>query len=122
MDDPKAFVEDFIKANFDLTPGMILEVHDTEEINSLAATVKNLDYDYQAEQWVQDIMTDEVNGGPRKFALAKFILKDDQGIRAVWKVLPNMDVAIVEKSPRFTGEWVLNLPFTPRRKEQYDGE
>lgn len=39
---------------------MLLEVHDTEVGNSHTASVKNIDYDYMAEQWVQDIVSDEV--------------------------------------------------------------
>jgi len=95
---------------------MILEIHDNEEGNTLAGRHPNIDYDYQAEQWVQDLITDEANRPKPKFRLAKFILKDDQGERATWIVHDNLDVELVSKTERFTGEWVLNLPFTPRRK------
>lgn len=86
---------------------MILEIHDTEVANSLAGRVNNIDYDYQAEQWVQDIVSDE----PREPALAEMILLDDQGPRAKWKIHENGAAELVERSPRFTGEWQLNLKF-----------
>jgi chaperone required for assembly of F1-ATPase len=33
---------------------MYLELHDNEVGNSLSAQINNIDYDYQAEQWVQE--------------------------------------------------------------------
>lgn len=33
---------------------MYIEFHDSEEGNTLVAKIKNLDYEYQAEQWVID--------------------------------------------------------------------
>ena len=46
---------------------MFLEVHDTEVGNSHLASVKNIDYDYMAEQWVQDFMNDEAKRQRTKF-------------------------------------------------------
>lgn len=95
---------------------MLLEIHDSEVGNSHVASVKNIDYDYMAEQWVQDAIGDEAaRPQPSKFPLREFILKDDQGIRATWQIHENLDVELVHKSERFTGEWVLNHRFTPRR-------
>lgn len=37
---------------------MILETHDGEVGNTLFAVCRNLDFDYQAEQWVLDILAD----------------------------------------------------------------
>lgn len=93
---------------------MILEIHDNEVGNTLAGQVNNIDYDYMAEQWVQDLVTDESKGSNRQNRLDKMILKDDLGVRAVWKIHENLDAELIEKSDRFRGEWVLNLPFSPR--------
>lgn len=45
---------------------MILEIHDNEVGNTLAGRVNNIDYDYMAEQWVQDLVTDESKGSKRQ--------------------------------------------------------
>ncbi len=97
---------------------MRLEVHDTEPGNTLTATVNHLDYDYMAEQWVQDIMKDESRGEKHsKHPLDKFVLIDDFGVRATWKVSNNdkgePEVSLVEKSDRFTGQWQMGIPFNP---------
>lgn len=97
---------------------MILEIHDTEAGNTLAGRVNHIEYDYMAEQWVQDLVTDEtkmVVSGSQRFPLDKMILKDELGVRAVWKIHENLDAELVEKSERFTGQWVLNHRFTPRK-------
>lgn len=91
---------------------MILEIHDTDVGNSLAGRVNHIDYDYQAEQWVQDIVSNE----PRQPALAEMILMDDQGPRAKWKIHEDGGAQLIERSPRFTGEWQLNTFFYFERK------
>ena len=94
---------------------MILEIHDNEVGNTLAGRVNNIDYDYMAEQWVQDLVTDESKGSKRQnHRLEKMVLIDELGVRAVWKIHENLDAELIEKSDRFGGEWVLNLPFSPR--------
>ena len=93
---------------------MILEIHDTEEGNTLSGRVNNIDYDYVAEQWVQDIYTDEINGRHSGPPLAKFILLDDDGQRAVWIITPD-GVQLTERSDRFTGEWQQGIPYIGRR-------
>lgn len=95
---------------------MILEIHDSEEGNSHAGSVKNLDYDYQAEQWVQDIMQDEVNGKPKKFPLKSFKLMDGYGVRATWDVVENFGVKLTNRSERFTGKWLLEFVYEPNRR------
>lgn len=75
---------------------MILEVHDTEEGNTLTGRVKEIDYDYQAEQWVQDLIDMEAQNPPLKFRLAKFILQDDHGQRAAWTVAVNLYTTLAE--------------------------
>jgi hypothetical protein len=81
---------------------MYLEVHDDEEGNSLTAKVNNLDYDYMAEQWVQDIVKEDTPKRP----LARFVLKDSQGDRAIWEKKDGQ-INLTWKSDRFQGEWVL---------------
>ncbi len=88
---------------------MRLEVHDKEEGNSLAGQV-SVDYDYQAEMWVQQLITDEKNNTTRRYSLDKFVLVDHEGKRAEW-VVDGESVSLTWKSPRFTGEWQLNLPY-----------
>lgn len=82
---------------------MYLELHDGEEGNSLAAKIRNIDYDYQAEQWVQDTYKDS-----RATNVIKWVLYDEVGIRCVWE-RPNGDSSmpdITQRSRRFTGEWM----------------
>lgn len=35
---------------------MYLELHDNEKDDSLVAGIKNLDYEYQAEEWIKETM------------------------------------------------------------------
>lgn len=93
---------------------MILEIHDNEVGNTLAGRVNYIDYDYIAEQCVQDLVTDESKGSKRQNRLDKMVLIDDLGVRAVWKIHENLDAELIEKSDRFRGEWVLNHSFSPR--------
>jgi hypothetical protein len=78
---------------------MHLELHDNEAGNTLFGRVPNIDYDYQAEQWVQDTQAEK--------AVIRWELHDSQGLRCVWErqgdsaEMPN----ITKRSPRFTGEW-----------------
>lgn len=89
---------------------MKLEIHDSEERNSLAGAVKNLDFDYQAEEWVKDVMRDEKSRKvPRRFPLVKFILIDDDGKeRAEWNVEKDdfrTCVVLTKVSKRYLGRW-----------------
>ena len=93
---------------------MILEIHDNEVGNTLAGRVNNIDYDYMAEQWIQDLVNDESKNPKQKYSLDKLVLLDDLGVRAVWKIHENLDAELIEKSDRFCGEWVLNFRFGPR--------
>ena len=79
---------------------MILELHDNETGNTLVARVNNIDYDYQAEQWVQDTKADQP-------AIIKWILSDDEGMRCVWeRPVGSTDFPdITQRSTRFAGEW-----------------
>jgi hypothetical protein len=79
---------------------MILELHDNETGNTLVARIKNLDYDYQAELWVQDTVNEP--------QVVKWVLLDDIGVRCVWErnvgetgKMPD----ITRRSSRFMGEW-----------------
>jgi hypothetical protein len=81
---------------------MQLELHDAEAGNTLKGTVSRLDLDYQAEQWVQDLASDR-----RHNDIIKWVLKDGQGVRAVWE-RPVGDTGmpeITQRSPRFQGQW-----------------
>lgn len=86
---------------------MTLEIHDTEAGNTLNGRVNNIDYDYMAEQWVQEL-------APQQAECVRYVLLDGAGERAVWeKPGPGANsVTLVSRSPRFTGEWQLGLPFT----------
>ena len=78
---------------------MQLELHDNETGNTLVAKARNIDYDYQAEQWVQDTV------GHAK--IIKWILIDHIGTRCVWE-RPEGDTgfpSITQRSARFEGEW-----------------
>lgn len=93
---------------------MILEVHDIEVGNTLTASIKNIDYDYMAEQWVQDLVSDAIQQTRPNFPWDQIILNDDIGVRAIWKIHENLDAELIQKSDRFTGEWVLNHRFVPK--------
>lgn len=55
-----------------------------------------VDYDYQAEQWVIDGLTDYP-------AVVQWQLYDEEGLRALWVRVPGTTV-LVAKAKRFTGE------------------
>ena len=79
---------------------MILELHDNEKGKTLVARVKNIDFDYQAEQWVQDTKD--------KRNVIKWVLLDDIGIRCIWERgvgETNKMPDLTHYSPRFVGEW-----------------
>ena len=93
---------------------MILEIHDNETGNTLTGRINDIDYDYQAEQWVQDLWTDEVKREkPFPFQLTKFVLIDESGQRAVWTVIEG-GIALTEKSDRFEGTWSEGSVFSPQ--------
>ncbi len=79
---------------------MTLELHDNEAGKTLRAKIFRLDFDYQAEQWVQDTSRDDPE-------VIKWILIDDDGTRCVWeRPVGSTDFPeITQRSARFTGEW-----------------
>jgi len=82
---------------------MYLELHSGEEGNSLTAKIKYINYDYEAEEWVQDTHNDD-----RAANVIKWVLCDEIGVRCVWE-RPNGASSmpdIAQRSSRFTGEWV----------------
>lgn len=84
---------------------MNLHLYDTDQANPLAATVRNLDYDYQAEQWVQDSAKDPRSQGTHW--VVKWELHDGVGLRARWE-RPDQDPGLpklVAVSTYWTGEW-----------------
>ena len=78
---------------------MTLELHDNETGNTLRGCIRNIDYDYQAEQWVKDTHDD--------LDVVQWILNDDVGIRCVWSrdVGSNQLPNISKRSSRFQGTW-----------------
>lgn len=95
---------------------MNLELHDDEVGNTLAGRWKNIDYDYQAEEIIQEMAL----GHP---GMVRFVLVDDEGERAVWTKEINGDrVTLTWTAPRFTGEWQLNLPWTREDHRRKYGE
>ncbi len=91
-------------AKIEECPAMKFEIHDAEEGNSLMGNVR-VDYDYQAEQWAQELASSE----DAKEAVG-FVLIDEQGQRAAWTKQNNV-VTLVYRSERFKGEWELDLPY-----------
>ncbi len=81
---------------------MNLELHDEEVGNSLTASITDLDYGYQAEQWVRDTCED-----PDAASVVKWVLFDDAGILCVWERPPeSSEVPVVtQRAARFTGTW-----------------
>ena len=84
--------------------GMTLNAYDTEAENPLAARIRNIDYDYQAERQVID-----AHGGPYYTNPARWVVRwelaDADGIRARWE-RANGDVSmprLTHAEPRFTG-------------------
>ncbi|HEY9584582.1 MAG TPA: hypothetical protein VJI33_03335 [Candidatus Paceibacterota bacterium] len=82
---------------------MTLELHDAENGNSLVARVSRLDYDYQAEIWVDDTATRNLAYS----SVIKWVLIDELGVRCVWeRPQPGNNVPdITERSSRFEGVW-----------------
>jgi len=81
---------------------MYLELHDGETGKTLTAKIQELDYDYQAEQWVQDTYSD-----PHAKDVVKWELHDNKGLRCVWERPANSSATpnITQRSPRFQGTW-----------------
>jgi hypothetical protein len=85
---------------------MYLNLLDTDLTNPLEGRVGNLDYDYQAEQWVQ-VLTTHPNACDPKCWVVKWELHDGVGLRARWE-RPDQDPGLpklVFAAPRWTGEW-----------------
>lgn len=85
---------------------MILEIHDTETGNTLNGRVNAIDYDYQAEQWVQEL-------APTQDHCVRYILIDEWGEKAVWEKpgVGARSVQLVRRSDRFTGHWQMGTEF-----------
>lgn len=78
---------------------MKLELHDAEVANSLVAGVRDIDYDYQAEQWVLDTQDHST--------VVRWVLIDDVGERCVWERASDDTGSprITRRSERFAGQW-----------------
>lgn len=81
---------------------MILELHDSETEGTLVARVSDIDYDYQAEEWVQ-----QSHSFPEARRVTKWVLSDEEGVRCVWErdVGSTEIPTIMQRSGRFTGTW-----------------
>jgi len=88
---------------------MELHLYDTEEKNPISGTIYNIDYDYQAEMWVQTTHND-----PKACNLSKpewwviwWELVDGEGVRARWErpVLDRGLPKMVFRAGRYTGDW-----------------
>ena len=85
---------------------MILLLIDTETDNPMAATVKDIDQDFQADEWVKESVTDPRTCTPGRWVIV-WELHDGEGLRARWKRnegdtgLPKL----VHAEPRWTGDW-----------------
>ncbi|MFZ2626505.1 MAG: hypothetical protein WAX81_02365 [Candidatus Moraniibacteriota bacterium] len=66
-------------------------------------TIKDLDYDYQAEQWVLETHHDTRVAEP----ITEWVLYDEIGIRCAWKLSDDKNnfPVITQRSSRFTGTW-----------------
>ena len=86
---------------------MKLNLRDTEVDNALAATVRNIDHDYQAEQWVLDTYATAQSTNPARW-VTEWERVDDDGVRARWErndgdpSFPRLAFA----AARFTGQKV----------------
>jgi hypothetical protein len=66
-----------------------------------------VDYAYQAEQWVQDTTRDAPH-------FTRWVLTEDGAstVLARWLRRPTGRVAMVERSPHFDGEWAVGVEFS----------
>jgi hypothetical protein len=96
---------------------MVIEFHDTEVGNTLAGRWNNIDYDYQAEEIIQENALGHSD-------IVRFVLLDDQGERAVWEKsgVAADSVTLTKKSDRFTGQWELGLSWTEAHYERKYGK
>lgn len=85
-----------------------LSHYDTEVANPLAARVRDLDYHYMAEQWVQDTSTDPNTHDPKRWGVRWELTDDDTGtVLAIW-TRPEGDTgfpSLTYTHPSFTGQW-----------------
>lgn len=85
-------------------------IYDTEVANPLTARIRNLDYDYQGEQWVQDTAREPQTQNPKRWGVRWELTADDDTVLAIW-TRPDGDPglpSLTYKHPSFTGEWVPN--------------
>ncbi len=83
---------------------MILEFHDAETGNTLAGRVE-IDYDYQAEEWVKQ------EGFHDEKGIVRFVLKADDGTeRAVWEL--SQDKNAVVKVSGAHGDWKIGTAWS----------
>jgi len=65
-----------------------------------------VDYDYQAEQWVQDTSQDRP-----KFVRWELYDAETNTLLAKWERRADKKVVMIERSPAFRGEWAIGVAF-----------
>ena len=89
----------------------ILSLFDTEVLNPPTARIRNLDYDYQGEQWVQDTAREPRTQNPERWVVRWELMDEEDGtVLAIW-TRPDGDTglpSLTYKHPSFTGKWVPN--------------
>lgn len=82
-----------------------LNLYDSETHNPLCGRVSNIDYAYQAEQWVQDTARDKQD--PKNPWLVRWELVSSDAVLAIW-TRPNGDTGLPRLTyahPTFSGTW-----------------
>lgn len=60
----------------------------------------DVDFDYQAEQWIIDTFS-----APENITTVKWVLEDDQGDRCIWHRENSGNPIVTHRSVRYTGAW-----------------
>lgn len=87
-----------------------LTLFDTEVLNPMAARIRNLDYHYQGEQWVQDTAREPNTQNPERWVVRWELTDDNDTVLAIW-TRPDGDTGLPSLTythPSFTGEWQRN--------------
>lgn len=86
---------------------MVIEFHDDHiengvdgSLRSFAGRLGTIEYAYQAEMWIQDILGDP-NTIRRAYAIGRFF------VHAIWAKTPDQKIHYIAKSSLFNGRWEL---------------
>ena len=75
---------------------MIIELHD---VDGLVGEIFNIEYDYQAEEWVKDAADREAKG-----TVKRMLVRDEDGVRAEW-TREAFGFRLTTRSERYEGQW-----------------